>query len=134
MIWNGFIEWEGDLIQRLTQISPELAEWVRHDDFGRVFGRAGLSLIEREAIVLGALIAQGAPQISFHSQALLRVGGDEALVDTLLNAVSGISVRVHDLQRPEGRFDGIAHSLRRAPADGELVLNIGNGQAASASL
>ena len=90
MIWNGFIEWEGDLIQRLSQISPESAEWVRHDDFGRVFGRAGLSLIEREAIVLGALIAQGAPQISFHYKAMLRVGGDDALVDALLDAVSGV--------------------------------------------
>ena len=86
----GGSEANKNLLQRLSQISPELAEWVRHDDFGRVFGRAGLSLIEREAIVLGALIAQGAPQISFHSQALLRVGGDEALVDTLLHAVSGI--------------------------------------------
>jgi len=63
---------------------------VRYDDFGRVFGRAGLSLIEREAIVLGALIAQGAPQISFHYKAMLRVGGDDALVDALLEGVSGI--------------------------------------------
>ena len=55
-----------------------------------MFGRAGLSLIEREAIVLGALIAQGAPQISFHYKAMLRVGGDDALVDALLEGVSGI--------------------------------------------
>ncbi len=79
-----------ELIQRLTQISPELAEWVRYDDFGRVFGRAGLSLIEREAIVLGVLIAQAAPQIAFHYKAMLRIGGDDALVDGLLDAVSGI--------------------------------------------
>lgn len=79
-----------DLIQRLTQISPELAEWVRYDDFGRVFGRAGLALIEREAIVLGVLIAQAAPQIAFHYKAMLRIGGDDALVDGLLDAVSGI--------------------------------------------
>ncbi len=76
------------LIQRLTQLSPELAEWVRYDDFGRVFGRAGLSLLEREAVVVGVLIAQAAPQIAFHYPALLRVGGDEALVDALLTAVS----------------------------------------------
>ena len=69
------------LSSRLSQISPELAEWVRYDDFGRVFGRAGLLLIEREAIVLGTLIAQGAPQIAFHYKALLRVGGDDNLVD-----------------------------------------------------
>lgn len=79
-----------ELIKSLNQISPELAEWVRYDDFGRVFGRAGLSLIEREAIVLGALIALGAPQISFHYKAMLRVGGDDALVDVLLEGVSGI--------------------------------------------
>ena len=86
----GGSEANKELIQRLSQISPELAEWVRYDDFGRVFGRTGLSLIEREAIVLGALIAQGAAQIAFHYKAMLRVGGDEALVDALLEAVSGI--------------------------------------------
>ena len=87
---TGGSEETKQLIERLSQISPELAEWVRYDDFGRVFGRAGLLLIEREAIVLGALIAQGAPQIAFHYKALLRVGGDDSLVDTLLEAVSGI--------------------------------------------
>ena len=70
--------------------SPELIEWVRYDDFGRVFGRAGLSLIEREAIVIGVLIAQGAPQIAAHYRAMLRVGGSEALIDSLVEAVAGI--------------------------------------------
>jgi alkylhydroperoxidase/carboxymuconolactone decarboxylase family protein YurZ len=51
--------------------SPELTEWVRYDDFGHVFGRAGLSLIEREAIVIGVLIAQGVPQIDSHHRAML---------------------------------------------------------------
>jgi alkylhydroperoxidase/carboxymuconolactone decarboxylase family protein YurZ len=87
----GGSEANKELIQRLSQISPELAEWVRYDDFGRVFGRAGLSLIEREAIVLGTLIALGAPQISFHYKAMLRVGGDDALVDALLDGVAGIA-------------------------------------------
>ena len=87
---TGGSEENKKLIQQLSQLSPELAEWVRYDDFGRVFGRAGLLLIEREAIVLGALIAQGAPQIAFHYKALLRVGGDDSLVDALLEAVAGI--------------------------------------------
>jgi alkylhydroperoxidase/carboxymuconolactone decarboxylase family protein YurZ len=85
----GGPEKNAELIQRLTIISPELTEWVAYDDFGRVFGRAGLSLIEREAIVLGALVAQGAPQIAFHYKAMLRVGGDDALIDTLLDSASG---------------------------------------------
>jgi alkylhydroperoxidase/carboxymuconolactone decarboxylase family protein YurZ len=79
-----------ELTKQLTLLSPELTEWVRYDDFGRVFGRAGLSLIEREAIVIGVLIAQGAPQIAAHHRAMLRVGGSAALIDSLVEAVSGI--------------------------------------------
>jgi len=78
-----------EFTKQLTLLSPELTEWVRYDDFGRVFGRAGLSLIEREAIVMGVLIAQGAPQIAAHHRALLRVGGSEALIDALVEAVAG---------------------------------------------
>jgi alkylhydroperoxidase/carboxymuconolactone decarboxylase family protein YurZ len=76
--------------KQLMQLSPELTEWVRYDDFGRVFGRAGLSLIEREAIVIGVLIAQGAPQIASHHRAMLHVGDSEALIDSLVEAVAGI--------------------------------------------
>jgi alkylhydroperoxidase/carboxymuconolactone decarboxylase family protein YurZ len=79
-----------EFTKQLTQLSPELTEWVRYDDFGRVFGRAGLSLIEREAIVIGVLIAQGAPQIAAHHRAMLRVGGSAALIDALVEAVTGI--------------------------------------------
>ncbi|MGE0822855.1 MAG: carboxymuconolactone decarboxylase family protein [Candidatus Binatia bacterium] len=80
----------GEVIKQLTQLSPELAEWVRYDDFGRVFGRAGLSLIEREAVVIGVLIAQGAPQIASHHRAMRHVGGSEAIIDALVDAVAGL--------------------------------------------
>jgi hypothetical protein len=39
---------------------------------------------------MGALIAQGAPQIAVHYKALLRVGGSDTLVDTLFAAVADI--------------------------------------------
>ncbi len=76
--------------KQLMQLSPELTEWVRYDDFGRVFGRAGLSLIEREAIVIGVTIAQGAPQVASHHRAMVNVGGSEALIDGLVEAVARI--------------------------------------------
>lgn len=79
-----------EFIQQLTQLSPELTEWVRYDDFGRIFGRAGLSLVEREAIVIGVLIAQGAPQIASHHRAMVHVGGSEAMIDALVEAVAKI--------------------------------------------
>lgn len=78
------------LTKQLTQLSPELAEWAAYDAFGRIFGRVGLSLLERESVVMGALIAQGAPQIAVHYKALLRVGGSDVLVDTIFTAVSDI--------------------------------------------
>jgi alkylhydroperoxidase/carboxymuconolactone decarboxylase family protein YurZ len=78
------------LAMQLSQLSPELAEWAAYDAFGRIFGRAGLSLLEREAVVMGALIAQGAPQIAVHYKALLRVGGSDTLVDALFAAVADI--------------------------------------------
>ena len=79
-----------EFARQIMLLSPELAEWVRYDDFGRVFGRPGLSLIEREAIVIGVLIAQAAPQLATHYQAMLRVGGSDELMNALLEAVSGI--------------------------------------------
>jgi len=79
-----------EFTKQLTLLSPELTEWVRYDDFGRIFGRAGLSLIEREAMVIGVLIAQGAPQVAAHHRAMVRVGGSEALIDALVEAVAGI--------------------------------------------
>jgi len=81
---------EADFVRQLTLLSPELTEWVLYDDFGRIFGRAGLSLIERKAIVIGTLAAQAAPQIVAHRKAMLRVGGSDELIDSLLEAVSEI--------------------------------------------
>jgi 4-carboxymuconolactone decarboxylase len=78
------------LTKQLAQLSPELAEWAAYDAFGRIYGRSGLSLLEREAVVMGALIAQGAPQIAVHYKALLRVGGSDTLVETLFAAVADI--------------------------------------------
>ena len=41
-------------------------------------------------LCVSMLIAQGAPQIAAHHQAMLRVGGSEALIDALVEVVSGI--------------------------------------------
>jgi len=79
-----------EFARQIMLLSPELADWVRYDDFGRVFGRAGLVLLEREAIVIGVLIAQAAPQLATHYRAMLRVGGSDELMNALLEAVSGI--------------------------------------------
>ncbi len=84
--------WPGhELADSIRPVSAELAEWVINDDFGRLFGRPGLNLAEREAIVLGSLVAQrSAPQLRSHRLAFLAVGGDDAILDAIVAALSDL--------------------------------------------
>jgi 4-carboxymuconolactone decarboxylase len=78
--------WPGhELADSVRPLSVELAEWVVNDDFGRIFGRPGLTLLEREALVVGSLVAQRTtPQLRSHRLAFLAVGGDDATLDALI--------------------------------------------------
>lgn len=69
---------------RLDELSPELADWIVSDTFGRIFARPGLSLVEREALVIGCLLAQGAvKEIGTHRRALLHLGGHDGILDVI---------------------------------------------------
>lgn len=71
---------------RMDELSPEVAEWVIVDIFGRIFGRAGLTLLEREAIVVGSLLAQSAvKELATHRRAILHLGGHEGILDIILD-------------------------------------------------
>ena len=78
--------WPGhDLADNVRPLSAELAEWVVNDDFGRIFGRPGLTVLEREAVVVGSLVAQRTtPQLRSHRLAFLAVGGDDTTLDALV--------------------------------------------------
>jgi 4-carboxymuconolactone decarboxylase len=84
--------WPGhELADNVRPLSAELAEWVIADDFGRIFGRPGLTLLEREAVVLGSLVAQRAtPQLRSHRLAFLAVGGDEATIDAVVSGLGDL--------------------------------------------
>lgn len=82
---------ERELADSVRPLSPELAEWVVNDDFGRIFGRAGLTLLQRETLVVGALIAlRVVPQLRSHRLAFRSVGGDDALLDDIVAALHGV--------------------------------------------
>lgn len=87
--------WPGHaLADSVLPLSPELAEWVVYDDFGRIFGRPGLTLLEREAAVIGSLVGQGTtPQLRSHRLAFLAVGGDDATIDAIISGLSDILAR-----------------------------------------
>lgn len=83
-LWLGH-----ELADNLRPVSPELAEWVINDDFGRIFGRPGFTLLEREALVLGSIVAQRAtPQLRSHRLAFLAVGGSDAQIDEITSALT----------------------------------------------
>lgn len=78
-----------ELASSVRPLSAELAEWVINDDFGRIFGRPGLTLLERESVVFGCLIALWVPpQLRSHRLAFLAVGGSEAQLDGIVAAVA----------------------------------------------
>jgi alkylhydroperoxidase/carboxymuconolactone decarboxylase family protein YurZ len=72
-------------------VSAELAEWVICDDFGRIFGRPGLTLLERETVVIGSLVAQrAAPQMRSHRLGFLAVGGAEPPLDAIVASLADL--------------------------------------------
>jgi 4-carboxymuconolactone decarboxylase len=103
--------WPGhELADSVRPLSAELAEWVVNDDFGRIFGRPGLTLPEREAVVIGSLVAQRAtPQLRSHRLAFLAVGGDDPTLDALIAALA-------DLQ-PEAAVSAATAALARLRAE-----------------
>jgi 4-carboxymuconolactone decarboxylase len=95
--------WPGhELADSVRPVSAELAEWVVADDFGRIFGRPGMTLLEREAVVIGSLVAQrAAPQLRSHRLAFLAVGGEDAALDALVANLADLlpDVAIHEAQQ-----------------------------------
>jgi 4-carboxymuconolactone decarboxylase len=64
---------------------PELAEWILADGYGRVLSRPGLSIRERELIVVAVLSALRLPkQLESHVRGARRVGATSREVASML--------------------------------------------------
>jgi len=64
------------VIERLAEISPDLARYTVEYPFGDVYARSGLGLREREIATIAALTAMGnaRPQLKVHVAAEINVG------------------------------------------------------------
>lgn len=63
------------MIGRMRGFHPDLAEWILADGYGRVLSRPGLSIRERELIVVAVLSALRLPkQLESHVRGARRVG------------------------------------------------------------
>lgn len=66
-----------DPINRLAQVSEDMARFTVEYPYGDVLSRPGMDLRTRQICTISSLIAQGSvqPQLRFHMEGLLNVGG-----------------------------------------------------------
>lgn len=74
------------VIASLAAIAPDLGRFVIEFAFGDIYGRPGLTLLQRELATVAALAALGtaAPQLRVHLHGLLNVGGTPAQMTEVL--------------------------------------------------
>jgi 4-carboxymuconolactone decarboxylase len=78
----------GKMIGRMKGYHPELADWILEEGYGRVLSRPGLTIRERELIVVALLSALKLPlQLESHVRGALRVGATEGEVAAMRKAV-----------------------------------------------
>lgn len=105
------------LRRNIAELHPDMARWMVEEGYGKVLGRGGLDLGEREVLISTLLAVQDAPrQLHSHLRGALRNGVAPTEVDELLaeaeSWIPGADVRarvretwkvVREGRRPSGR-------------------------------
>jgi len=77
------------LIANVTSFSPELSEWLVLEGYGKVLGREGLSLKERELCIVSVLSAlKFEDQLYSHINGAFRVGANEKDINAVIENLS----------------------------------------------
>lgn len=84
------------LIDNMSSLSPDLKEWMLIEGYGKVMGRKGLSLIEREIINVSVLAAKFYEnQLHSHIRGCMFLGVDKnemhSLFKLLKNKISNVN-------------------------------------------
>lgn len=74
----------------IAALHPDMERWMVVEGYGKVMGRPGLDLVDRELCVVALLAAQDAgPQIYSHLRGALNAGADETDVDEAVRRLLG---------------------------------------------
>jgi len=77
------------LIANVNSFSPELAEWLVLEGYGKVLGREGLSHKERELCIVSVLTAlKFEDQLYSHINGALRVGSKDVEIENVIENLS----------------------------------------------
>ncbi len=77
------------LAENIRTLHPALAVWMVDEGYGKVLGRPGLALRDRELLIVTLLAVQDAPrQLHSHLRGALRCGVDPEEVEGVLEALA----------------------------------------------
>jgi 4-carboxymuconolactone decarboxylase len=80
------------LRENIRRLHPDMERWMVEDGYGRVIGRAGLPLVERELCIVALLAVLDAPrQLYAHLRGALNVGAEEPEVARALEIAATVS-------------------------------------------
>lgn len=80
----------GGLRRNVAALHPEMDRWMVVEGYGKVLGRPGLPLRDRELLVIAVLAVQDTPrQLHSHLRGALRNGASAAEIDALLGEIDG---------------------------------------------
>jgi 4-carboxymuconolactone decarboxylase len=75
----------------IAALHPDLDRWMIEEGYGKVLGRPGLDLPDRELCILSLLAGLGAPvQLYSHMRGALQVGVPGAVVSRVLEAIAPV--------------------------------------------
>lgn len=80
------------LIENMEYYSPELKDWIIIEGYGKVLGRTGLSLLDREYINVSILVTKlYENQLNSHLRGCLNLGATKHELNSLFNRLQKIS-------------------------------------------
>ncbi len=120
----------GRLRDNVRRLHPDLEEWMVIEGYGKVLGRPGLGLVERELCIVALLAVLDAPrQLHSHLRGAVNAGAEPAEIDAALEAAleyvsdpdgrersRAVWERVRRRAAERGGADGRGGSAERAEA------------------
>jgi 4-carboxymuconolactone decarboxylase len=80
------------LRENVRALHPDMEQWMVVEGYGKVLGRPGLDLVQRELCIVALLAVQDAPrQLYSHLRGALHAGATEAEIETTLADAAELS-------------------------------------------
>lgn len=99
------------LISNITELSPDLKEWMLTDGYGKVMGRKGLNLSEREFINVAVLCTRYYEnQLHSHIKGCINLGCDPVDIKCILSGLSE-SAGKHNVNKALKLLNTISKSI-----------------------